>query len=295
MRELSELVGNGTERREIPERKTPILIAGLPGKMATLVAEAIVNSEEFALPNFCFSSDKYPYLGVLVGGKNTVYRIPPKQHQEIFDLYPYLRDSGLIAVDFTTPQAVNQNAEIYAKNGIPFVMGTTGGDRKKLIETVRNSEISAVIAPNMAPHLVLFQAMLDNAAQNFPGALEGYRLKIVESHQSTKKDPSGTGRAWQGLLENLGVGLTQDMESIRDPKRQQELGIRCLDGHGYHWLTIKNPDGTASIEITTKVEGRKPYVEGTLMALEFLKEKVEAGSRGEAFSMIDVLRAQTKR
>lgn len=35
----------------------------------------------------------------------------------------------IVAVDYTHPTAVNGNAELYAKHGLNFVMGTTGGDR----------------------------------------------------------------------------------------------------------------------------------------------------------------------
>lgn len=41
------------------------------------------------------------------------------------------------------------NAEIYCKLGVPFVMGTTGGDRAMLYETVKNSDVYAVISPQM--------------------------------------------------------------------------------------------------------------------------------------------------
>lgn len=35
----------------------------------------------------------------------------------------------IVVVDYTHPDAVNSNAEFYAKKGLNFVMGTTGGDR----------------------------------------------------------------------------------------------------------------------------------------------------------------------
>lgn len=41
------------------------------------------------------------------------------------------------------------NAEAYCKRQLAFVMGTTGGDRVKLVETVNNAGSYAVIAPNM--------------------------------------------------------------------------------------------------------------------------------------------------
>jgi 4-hydroxy-tetrahydrodipicolinate reductase len=74
-----------------------------------------------------------------------------------------------ISVDFTHPSAVNDNADFYCRRRLPFVMGTTGGDREKLIQTVRDSTVCAVIAPNMAKQIVGFQAMMEYAATTFPG------------------------------------------------------------------------------------------------------------------------------
>lgn len=39
------------------------------------------------------------------------------------------------------------------------------------------------------------QAMMDMMATSFPGAFAGYKLRVIESHQSTKKDTSGTAKA----------------------------------------------------------------------------------------------------
>ncbi|MBW1822577.1 MAG: dihydrodipicolinate reductase, partial [Deltaproteobacteria bacterium] len=68
------------------------------------------------------------------------------------------KHASFISIDYTHPTAVNSNAEFYCKNILPFVMGTTGGDRKFLEETVNSSSIAAVIAPNMAKQIVGFQA-----------------------------------------------------------------------------------------------------------------------------------------
>ena len=46
----------------------------------------------------------------------------------------------LVAIDFTHPTAVNKNAEWYAEVGLPFVMGTTGGDREALKKTVEDAK-----------------------------------------------------------------------------------------------------------------------------------------------------------
>ena len=265
-----------------------MMVSGLPGKMATLVAEAIKQSKDFSLFPIALSSERRQGNSLSLGDAELLL-LPPKG----LGLVESLKENKIPVVDFTTPDAVNDNAEAYVRAGLPFVMGTTGGDRQKLIETVKNSEICAVIAPNMAPGLVLTQAMFENVAQNFPGALKGWALEITESHQATKKDPSGTGKAWGELFSKLGCAVS-GMESIRDPEKQSELGIKNLDGHGYHWLTLENSDGTAVIKISTAIEGRNPYVDGTLMAIKFLQEQIESGAKGKVFSMIDVLKAQSQ-
>ena len=114
-------------------------------------------------------------------------------------------DKPHISVDFTHPSAVNTNAEFYCQNDLPFVMGTTGGDREKLEETVRNSNIVAVIAPNMAKQIVAFQAMMQYAANTFPNAFNEYSLEITESHQKGKADTSGTAKAMVGYFNSLGI------------------------------------------------------------------------------------------
>ena len=65
-----------------------------------------------------------------------------------------------VCIDFTLPRAVNPNSEWYAKHGLPFVMGTTGGDREALMATVEKANTYCVIAPNMAKQIVALQVRL---------------------------------------------------------------------------------------------------------------------------------------
>lgn len=260
-----------------PEKPT-VLISGLPGQMATLVAQGVFNAPDLDLCEIAFSSAigsvEHP---LLVIGDRTLTLKPPMYHVSVL----YALHQGCIAVDFTRPDVANQNAELYAQAGVPFVMGTTGGDREKLLDTVRRSRISAVIAPNMATPMIILQAMLEYAAQTFPGALEDWALTIAESHQSTKKDVSGTAKAWRPLLEALGARMTDEgIRSYRDDPAP----------HAHHNVKLSDAVARAAIELSTRIDGRSAYVVGTLQAVRFLAEKVRAGSQGEVFSMIDVLK-----
>lgn len=46
------------------------------------------------------------------------------------------------------------NAELYCKLGLPFVMGTTGGDRQLLYKSVQDSNNYALISPQMGKQVL---------------------------------------------------------------------------------------------------------------------------------------------
>jgi 4-hydroxy-tetrahydrodipicolinate reductase len=173
-------------------------------------------------------------------------------------------------------------------------MGTTGGNRGGLEETVRASSISAVIAPNMAKQIVGFQAMMEYAASTFPDLFKGYSLEIKESHQKGKADTSGTAKAMVRYFTSLGLVFAEgDIKKERDPGTQNTIwGIpeEFLEGHGWHTYSLESGDKTVRFEFTHNVNGRDVYAQGTLDALIYLAKKVAEGAQGEVFSMIDVLK-----
>uniref|UniRef100_A0A7N0UBA9 4-hydroxy-tetrahydrodipicolinate reductase n=1 Tax=Kalanchoe fedtschenkoi TaxID=63787 RepID=A0A7N0UBA9_KALFE len=200
----------------------------------------------------------------------------------------------LIVVDYTVPDAVNDNAELYCKVGVPFVMGTTGGDRQKLMKTVQDSNVYAVISPQMGKQVVAFLAAMEIMAEQFPGALSGYSMQVLESHQSSKLDTSGTAKAFISCFQKLGVSFDMDeVQLIRDPKQQLEMvGVpeEHLGGHAFHMYHITSPDQTVSFEFQHNVCGRSIYAEGTVDAVLFLAKKIQAKDGKRIYNMIDVLR-----
>lgn len=101
----------------------------------------------------------------------------------------------------------------------------------------------------------------------YPGALSGYKLQIVESHQSGKADTSGTAKAVADSLAKLnasGFGV-EDIEMVRDPPAQIAFGVTesAIAGHAYHTYRLTSPDGTVALEMKHNVDGREVYCEGT--------------------------------
>jgi dihydrodipicolinate reductase len=251
-------------------------------------------------------------------------------------------------------------AALYARHKVPFVMGTTGGDRQKLVadtearlvcvcvvcvcggvllllcrrcvlscDTAQNdfkpnttlnhpyypsnpkqktntqnhlqkaAGVYAVIAPQMGKQVVAFQAAMELMAERFPGAFGGYALEVVESHQSGKKDTSGTAKAVVASLEKLGAPLGPNgIEMVRERGAQTgRMGVpeEHLGGHAFHTYRLTSPDGTVGFEFQHNVCGRTIYAEGTVDAVLFLAAQVRAGASKRVYNMIDVLRAGAMR
>lgn len=280
------------------EGRINVMINGLPGKMASKVVEHIVKNNNFNLIPYSLTGPEMQPGEVIGLNHRLINLVTPderdKSINKVIDEY-----SPFISVDYTHPSAVNENADFYCRNKLPFVMGTTGGERGtkekpgKLELSVINSDISAVIAPNMAKQIVAFQAMMQYAAENFPDVFKDYTLEIVESHQKGKADTSGTAKAMVGYFNKLGIPFKpEQIEMIREPDDQLNMGIpeEHLKGHGWHTYTLKSGDKTALFRFTHNVNGRDIYASGTLDAIVYLDKKIKEGNKGRVYSMIDVLK-----
>jgi len=271
-----------------------VMVNGLPGNMSRVVAEHVTADSRFKLVPISLTGPEISETETTVSDK-VLRLVRPDSRDEM--IAKVKRSAGLfISVDYTHPSAVNENALFYCKHNLPFVMGTTGGDRLQLEQSVKNSDTLAVIAPNMAKQIVGFQAMMDYAAKQFPALFQGYTLQIRESHQQGKADTSGTAKAMVKHFNALGVPFNE--ESIfkeRDPDQQKTVwGIpnQVLRGHGWHTYTLISADKTVRFEFTHNVNGREIYARGTLDAVYYLNNKLREGAKAKVYSMIDVLQVK---
>ena len=283
-----------------------IMVNGMPGPMATAAAEACLRKGLSLSPIAMTGPDIEPstitvYDSVTDTSAN-VRLIPATDEgrEEILSSLAGVRESvgetNVLAIDYTHPSAVNANGVFYAENKLPFVMGTTGGDRDKLMEDMVSRNAFAVIAPNMGKQIVAMQAGLEDLATKFPSAFAGYKLEVTESHQKTKADTSGTAKAVIGSLKKLSddnFDLEEDIEMLRDDESSLAFGVPedALNGHAFHTYTLTSADGSVEFQLKHNVSGRTVYAEGTADAVKFLASKVHSGMEGKVFSMIDVLQA----
>jgi 4-hydroxy-tetrahydrodipicolinate reductase len=267
-----------------------VMVNGMPGPMATAAAEACLRKGLKLSPIAMTGPDMVPcsidVFDTVTQTKANVRLIPSSNVEEIESSLAGVKEAagpkGLLAIDY----------RFYVKNDIPFVMGTTGGDRELLLADCEGH--SCVIAPNMGKQIVAMQAALEDLATKYPAAFEGYKLHVRESHQVTKADTSGTAKAVIDSIKKLSADTdytVDDVVLIRDEEAALQFGVteNAMKGHAFHTYTLTSPDGSVEFQLKHNVAGRTVYAEGTADAVKFLAKKLRTEDTGKIYTMVNVL------
>lgn len=154
-----------------------------------------------------------------------------------------------VAVDFTTPAAVEQNVERCLDAEVPVVIGTTGFNAVMIDQRAQEAGVPCFHAPNFSEGAALMLRFAEEAARTFP------RAEIVELHSEAKQDaPSGTARATAARM-----GTDPAIHSVRLPGLVAHQEV-IFGGVG-ETLTIRH-DTTS----------REAFVPGVLRAIERVRE-----------------------
>ena len=147
------------------------------------------------------------------------------------------------AVDFTRPDAVEENVRLALEAGVPVVIGTTGFDQDRVAALAR--ELPVFSAPNFALGAVLMMRFAAEAGKLMPHA------EIVELHHDQKLDaPSGTAKATAALL----------------PEGTPIHSVRLPGLVAHQEVIFGGPGQTLTIRHDTT--SREAFVPGVLLALE---------------------------
>ena len=186
-----------------------------------------------------------------VGGKVGSVLVPAltAAGHEVVDARSGALDGCVAAIDFTRPDAVEENVRRCLDVRIPVVIGTTGFDTNTLDSRAREAGVACFHAPNFSYGAVLMMQLAEEAARVFP------RSEIVELHNEAKRDaPSGTAKATAARM-----GTEPAIHSVRLPGLVAHQEV-IFGGPG-ETLTIRH-DTTS----------REAFVPGVLLALERLSE-----------------------
>jgi len=185
-----------------------------------------------------------------------------------------LVDAGAeVAVEFTTPASVKDNAAFCLDNGIHVVVGATGlavGDLDELRAVAEANAVNCFVAPNFAIGAVLMMRFAAEAASHFAVA------EIIERHHERKLDaPSGTALRTAELMNEA------RSERWDTPSGGEEslAGARGGDSDGVRVHSVRTPGSVAHQEVILGSAGqtltirhdsldRASFMPGVIMAIK---------------------------
>jgi len=231
-------------------------IAGVCGRMGRRIFELASYDRDFEV-NLALEKKGTPMIGRELG-KLKVSSSPDGL---------FLVD---VFVDFTTPEATQNNLDYVAKYKKALVLGTTGLNdaQVKKVEEV-SGVVPIVFSPNMAIGVNVLFTMLPEIAKRLG---PDYSIEIVEAHHKRKLDaPSGTAKKFGQILADV------------TKKEIPTHAIRLGDIVGDH--TIIFCGNSERIEVKHQAHSRDLFVLGALKAAKWVANK-PAG----LYSMQDVLK-----
>jgi 4-hydroxy-tetrahydrodipicolinate reductase len=192
-------------------------------------------------------------------------------------------------LEFTSPAATVQHAELAAKKKKIHVIGTTGFEPPQLAALHRAGKQTAIVqAPNMSVGLNLLLRMVEQMAH----ALDAdWDIEILEMHHRNKVDaPSGTALALgRAAAAGRGTDLDHVAKRVRDgitgARRRGDIGFAVLRGGDVvsDHRVIFASEGER-VELTHTATSREIYARGALRAALWAQ-----GRPPGLYSMVDVL------
>jgi 4-hydroxy-tetrahydrodipicolinate reductase len=179
-----------------------------------------------------------------------------------------------VVIDFTVPATAVTNIEIYAKAGIPVVMGTTGWYERmdEVSQIVKKAGIGMIWSGNFSLGVnALFEII--RHAGTVMNRLPEYDCMVHEYHHKRKADsPSGTAAMIGNILvEELEAKERVVTDALYRKIEDDELHVSSTRGGsipGTHTITFDSDVDTISITHTAR--GRQGFAAGAVKAAEWI-------------------------
>ncbi|MBS9338184.1 4-hydroxy-tetrahydrodipicolinate reductase [Fructobacillus sp. M2-14] len=174
-------------------------------------------------------------------------------------------------LDFTTPDAVYENAHFAIDNGLKPIIGTTGLTDDQIAELQAYSKersVSGLIVPNFSMSAVLLMKFSKEAARYFQD------VEVIEMHHEDKKDtPSGTALSTAKRIDAVRKQHEQgnSKETLPGARGADYNGIRIhsvrLPGYVAHEQVLFGGEGEA-LTIRQDSFNRSSFMSGVALAIE---------------------------
>ena len=161
-------------------------VIGAGGRMGRMLIEAVQENPQTTL-NAAIERQGSSLVGADAGEVAAIGRLDV---QIVDDLKAVINDIDVL-IDFSLPDATEQNMQICVSNKVAMVIGTTGfNEQQEQVLKEASKQIAIVYAGNYSTGVNLSLKLLGMAAKAFGNDAD---VEVIEAHHKHKIDaPSGT-------------------------------------------------------------------------------------------------------
>jgi len=168
-----------------------------------------------------------------------------------------------VAIDVSSPDAIELHLSICQNKKIPLVIGTTGIGPDHQDAIIEASKVIPIFqASNFSFGIALMKSMLHTISKYSEDAY----IDIIEKHPSTKEDhPSGTA------LEIASIFESKELGKPSGPRDRENLHIHSIRSNKYAFNhDIRFSFGAEELAISHTCYSRVVYAKGAFKAATFL-------------------------
>ncbi|NNE50066.1 MAG: 4-hydroxy-tetrahydrodipicolinate reductase [Altererythrobacter sp.] len=180
-----------------------------------------------------------------------------------------------VLVDFSAPEALQENLDAAKTARIPILVGTTGLQQDHFVMLAEAAEAIPVLQTgNTSLGVTLLAHLVSEAAAKLG---QGWDIEVLEMHHRAKVDaPSGTAKLLgEAAAEARGVSLSDAMDSGRHgqtgARREGDIGFATLRGGtvaGEHSVIFAGNEERITLSHTA--ENRMIFARGAVRGAEWL-------------------------
>ena len=259
-------------------------VIGAGGRMGRMLIEAVQENPQTTL-NAAIERQGSSLVGADAGEVAAIGRLDV---QIVDDLKAVINDIDVL-IDFSLPDATEQNMQICAANKVAMVIGTTGfNEQQEQVLAEASKQIAIVYAGNYSTGVNLSLKLLGMAAKAFGSDAD---VEVIEAHHKHKIDaPSGTAYM---MAEAVAEARGQNLKDVAVYGREGQTGERKAGSIGIHAIrggeiigdhTVMFIADGEVVEITHRARARMTFAAGAVRAATWvIKQEVDQ------YNMQDVL------
>ena len=259
-------------------------VIGAGGRMGRMLIEAVQDNPQTTL-TAAIERQGSSLVGADAGEVAAIGRLDVKI---VDDLKAVINDIDVL-IDFSLPDATEQNMQVCAVNNVAMVIGTTGfNEQQEQVLAKASEKVSIVYAGNYSTGVNLSLKLLGMAAKAFGTDAD---VEVIEAHHKHKIDaPSGTAYM---MAEAVAEARGQNLKDVAVYGREGQTGEREAGSIGIHAIrggeiigdhTVMFIADGEVVEITHRARARMTFAAGAIRAATWIVQQ----SAGQ-YNMQDVL------